>query len=124
MLDVIAAFCAAALAALGVGGGGLLVIYLALILNMEQHAAQGINLLFFIVASLASLPLHFLKKRVKVRPALIFSFFGIFGAWLGCVLSAKTSQGTVRFFFGLMLIAAGSITLFKAFKGSKTKLAK
>ena len=113
IFDILASFLAAALAALGVGGGGLLVIYLVLILKMEQHSAQALNLLFFTVASLAALPFHFKKKRVDLRTALVFSAFGLPGAWLGSFLSSKARPDTVRFCFGLMLTVAGGFTLIK-----------
>lgn len=116
VLDVLASFFAAVLAALGVGGGGLLVIYLVLVLNMGQHAAQGVNLIFFIVASLAALPFYIKKKRVRSYVALVFSSVGILGACLGCFLSARTSPERVRFYFGLMLVGAGGIALFKSLK--------
>ena len=34
--------------AMGLGGGGVLIIYLTLFLGMEQGIAQGVNLIFFI----------------------------------------------------------------------------
>lgn len=116
IFDVLASFFAAVLAALGVGGGGLLVIYLVLVLQMEQHAAQGLNLIFFIIASLSALPFYIRKKRVRLRLSLVFSSLGVLGAYLGCLLSARTSPRGVRFFFGLMLTTAGGIALFKSLK--------
>ncbi len=113
ILDIFAAFFASTLAALGVGGGALLIVYLTIVLNMEQTAAQGINLLFFIVSSLFALPFHVIKKRINIPIAIIFSSVGILGAWIGCLLSAKISPSIVRFVFGLMLTVAGGITLYK-----------
>lgn len=121
VFDILAAFFAAALAALGVGGGGILVIYLVLVLNMEQHAAQGVNLIFFIAASLAALPFHIARRRVRLLPVLIFSVFGVPGACLGCLAAARLSSDTVRLAFGIMLTAAGGLTLYKTIKGYMTK---
>lgn len=47
------------LSAFGVGGGTLLLIYLSVFTGIPQQKAQGINLLYFLPASLASLPSHF-----------------------------------------------------------------
>ena len=51
IIDTVVAFFASALAAMGVGGGGLLVIYLTLVRATEQISAQGINLFFFLFSS-------------------------------------------------------------------------
>ena len=45
---IIAAFFAAVLGSLGMGGGGVLLIYLTVFQNMAQLDAQGMNLLFFL----------------------------------------------------------------------------
>ena len=49
MFDIIISFICALLAGMGVGGGGILIIYLTLFKNLPQATAQGINLLFFVV---------------------------------------------------------------------------
>lgn len=95
------------LAGLGVGGGTLLMLWLTLILNMDQGTARGINLLFFIpsaiVASLfrwrqGALPLK------KVFPAILTgclsaACFAWFSTRLDIVLQEKL--------FGILLLAAG-----------------
>ena len=54
ILNMIVGFLVALLMGMGVGGGGLFVIFLTLCLNYGQINAQGTNLLFFIIAILAS----------------------------------------------------------------------
>lgn len=114
--NILASLAAAVLASMGVGGGGLLVIYLVLVLNMDQIRAQGINLLFFICASVCSLPLHLKKKRINLKTALIFGITGAGGSVLGCLLSGKLDPKYVRLCFGIFLIFAGTITLLKVVK--------
>ncbi len=125
--NIAASLCAAILASMGVGGGGLLVIYLVLILNMDQMRAQGINLIFFICASLFSLPLHWKKGRINVKTALIFAVTGAAGSILGCILSGRLDPKYVRLCFGIFLIFAGALTLLKVakkyFGGSSNKKA-
>lgn len=121
--NILAATAAAALAAMGVGGGGLAVIYLVLVLGVEQKTAQGINLVFFIIASLCSLPFHAQKGRIKWKIAGIFAFAGAFGAIFGCIFGAKTAPRLVRAAFGIFLIVSGALALLgtvkKAFKNRK-----
>ena len=61
MLDFLAAFLTAALSATGVGGGGLLILYLRLVRNIPQVTSQGINLIFFTVILFI---ICFLKRKI------------------------------------------------------------
>ena len=112
-INFIAGFAAAALAAMGVGGGGLLVVYLTMLLGTEQRAAQGINLVFFLCASLASMLIHFKKRRLELRRAALFALGGVFGAWLGCVLARSVSPEALRVCFGWMLTVTGVLTVYR-----------
>ena len=53
LLDIIVSFAIALLSGLGVGSGGLLVIYLTLYAGTPQLQAQGVNLVFFLFSILA-----------------------------------------------------------------------
>ena len=62
---------------MGVGGGGLLVIYLTAIKDIPQLAAQGINLLFFLPSAFVSVLLQLKElKNNKKHPKS--SDFGCF----------------------------------------------
>lgn len=119
VLNLLASFFAASLAAMGVGGGGLLVLYLVFVLGYEQLPAQGLNLLFFICASACSLPLHFIKKRVMLKTALLFAVTGAVGAVIGCYVSAYLPKNYTRIAFGAFITVAGVITLYKTFISAK-----
>ena len=47
---------------LGLGGGGILVLYLTVFQGMNQTEAGGINLLFFLPVAAVSIAIH-LKNR-------------------------------------------------------------
>ncbi len=51
-LDILAVILSAAVSAMGLGGGGVLILYLTLVRDVPQLEAQGINLLFFTPAPL------------------------------------------------------------------------
>ena len=53
------------LGSMGLGGGGVLIIYLSLFTETEQLKAQGINLLFFIPIAAASVIIYSLKGLIK-----------------------------------------------------------
>ncbi len=113
LLDFIAAFFAAALAGLGVGGGGLFVIYLTLARGVAQQAAQGINLCFFLILCVPSLALYLRKRKIHVFAALIFGISGVLGTFLGAHLLACVTPTVLRKAFGALLLASGVLALFK-----------
>ena len=80
ILDAIVAFVASAFAGTGVGGGGLLVIYLTLVRDTAQLAAQGINLSFFIAGATSAVPIHIKKRNIDPLAVIFIGAFGIIGA--------------------------------------------
>lgn len=97
----------AVLSGLGVGSGGLLVIYLTLIENIPQLHAQGMNLIFFICASSSSVIYNLKKRNVPLKLVLLLSVVGVLGAFLGTKLSLIIDEGVTRKIFGAMLILSG-----------------
>lgn len=116
ILDMLAALLSAALAGLGVGSGGLLVIYLTLIAGIDQHMAQGINLLFFLFSGGAALSVHLTHRRLCPGAILLLTVFGIGGSFLGTALAHLLPPLLLRRLFGGMLVFSGLLTLRRAKK--------
>lgn len=106
---------------MGVGGGGLLVVYLTLVRDIGQYEAQRINLIFFIAASAASLTIHFLRRKIDFLAFLIFAVMGSAGAIAGSLIATRVSGGALRYIFGAFLIMCGTISLFKGSKKAKER---
>ncbi len=121
MLDAIVAFIIAVLSGMGIGSGGFLVIYLSLAEGMPQLTAQGINLLFFLFSSAASLFLHMRKRRLFGGAILAMSAMGVLGSPLGSLAAAALPQGLLRKLFGAMLIISGLLALRKSLSKDKKK---
>ena len=115
-MELIVGFAAAALAAMGVGGGGLLIIYLTAIVGMAQRTAQGINLAFFLCASAAALSVHLKKRRISLRTTVIFGASGALGAAAGCLAASRADDSLLRAAFGWLLILSGTLSLLGACK--------
>ena len=113
MLDFFIGYLTAALAGLGIGGGGLLVIYLALVEKLPQLEAQGINLLFFIFSSSAALAVHFFKRKIPLKLTALLASTGVLGACLGNVITGNISEDLLRIMFGILLVISGIIALFR-----------
>lgn len=113
MKNFIIVFAIAALSGLGVGSGGLLVIYLTLVENVPQLNAQGINLIFFILASISSLIFSIPRRRIPYSAVILMSAIGICGSLIGTNLTTIISADVLRKIFGFMLVASGILALMK-----------
>lgn len=113
MKTVLVSLVIALLSGMGVGSGGLLVIYLSLAENVPQLTAQGINLLFFLFASSSSLLVHILKRKIYIGAIAVMSLFGIFGSVFGSLVAANLPSDLLRKLFGGMLVISGIISFRK-----------
>ncbi len=120
MLDYIAFFVFATLSGMGIGSAGLPVIYLTLWDGMSQLAAQGINLMFFIFSSGASLLFNLGNRKILFSVTLLMSAAGAIGAFCGFLTASSIDPSLIRILFGIMLIVSGSISLFSK-KSSKDR---
>lgn len=113
IFDKLAAFLVSALAGMGVGGGGLFVIYLTLVRGTEQLTAQGINLLFFLAGAAPSLAVHAFKRKIRFFAVLTVGLAGVCGTFLGAYLLGHTEPALLRKAFGALLVISGVPALFK-----------
>ena len=104
---------------MGVGGGGLLVIYLTLIENTNQIIAQGINLCFFIAVAISSTVYNVLKKKIVWEITLVLSISGIVFSLLGALVAGMINPSILRKIFGTMLVLGGSSSLISTFSKKK-----
>ena len=111
IITVVASFFVALLSGLGVGGGGLFVVFLNLFTDTPQLSAQGINLLFFLFSSGSAVCVHLSKRQIFGTAVLVMTVFGIAGALVGSLLSNIVGQSLLRKAFGVMLIISGMLSL-------------
>lgn len=115
-ISIIVSFTISVLSGLGVGGGGLFVIYLALFTSTPQLTVQGINLAFFLFSASASLIIHLQKRRIFFLSVCVMSLFGVLGALAGSFLSAHIEEALLRKAFGIMLVLSGSLSFLRTRK--------
>ncbi len=101
------------LGAMGLGGGGILIIYLSLFTDTKQLTAQGINLLFFIPIGILALIIYSIKKQIKWKITLKFAFWGLIGTALGLLLTDFLGGEITGKIFGGLLIIIGTMEIFK-----------
>ena len=102
--------------AMGIGGGGILIIYLTLFADMEQMAAQGINLLFFIPCAVVALIIHIRKKRIVWKTVLPMIVGGLIGVAVGSYFAGIIGSGILGKIFAVFLVALGVKELIGGFR--------
>ncbi len=105
-------FLIALLAGLGVGGGGLLVLYLTLVQKIPQAEAQGINLLFFLCAAGSAFLVNLKKRRFPWKTILLLAVSGVVFAIPGALLATAVKTEILQKGFGGLLVASGLFSLF------------
>ncbi len=107
----------AVLSGLGVGSGGLLVIWLTMIDGIDAQSARGLNLLFFVFSASAALLIHLLRGRVKLLLAAILSLFACLGTLVGAYVGVRVDAYWLKKIFGGMLVISGSYVLIGILQG-------
>ncbi len=119
MIAVLIGLVSGVISGMGIGGGTILIPALAIFLNVAQHEAQGVNLLYFIPTAVVSLWVHIKNKSVNFSIAVPVIASGVFGAVGGALLAGVLEAGLLRRAFGIFLFAMGLYEIFKKDKKSK-----
>ncbi len=111
-LDALAGLATGVLSGWGIGGGSLLMLYLTALRGMEQGAAQGINLLYFLPVSAGALPGH-IRGGLVDRTAFCWCVLGgLPAAALAAWAAPGLDPGLLRKIFGGFLLVIGLRELF------------
>ena len=123
VINIIVGFSIALLMGMGVGGGGLFVIFLTLCLNFGQINAQGTNLMFFIIAIISSFLVHIKKRKLNWKQILIMAFIGSIGSVIFSNLVNYVNPEIPKKALGGLLIIGGVYSIYNSFflKQKKTK---
>ena len=113
LLPLLAGFGTGILSAWGVGGGTLLLLIMTLFLGVEQTAAQGINLLYFLPTAGAGLLFH-RKNGLLDKEAIQQAVpAGLVTAAAAVWLATAVDVAALRKPFGMFLLFTGAMTLFQ-----------
>ena len=110
--DLLAGLFSGILGGMGLGGGGILIIYLSLFTDMPQLKAQGVNLLFFIPTAVAAVTVYGIKKQIKWKIVLKVALWGLLGAVVGIYFADLLGGKLTSKLFGGLLVVMGVIEIF------------
>ncbi len=121
LVFIIFGFLSGIVAGMGMGGGTILIPALTLILSLDQHAAQGVNMLAFLPAATVALFVHKKEGRLKVKECVPIILCGIVGAIAGAFAAVYISSPWLKRMFGMFLLALSVIQLIQGEKKAKNK---
>lgn len=116
MIDIVVSFFISALMGMGIGGGGLFIIYLTACLSMDQISAQGTNLVFFIISGISGLIIHAKRRKFYPMQVIVMIIFGILGSYIFSHVSNTVDPDIPRRVLGYVLILGGGVSVFSALK--------
>ena len=116
MIDFLVSCGVALLSGLGVGSGGLLVVFLIEYRAVGQLFAQGVNLIFFIFSSGASTAVNLRARNICYGAVTVMSVGGAIGAIVGALVASVLAPDLLRIGFGVMLLIGGVPSFIKSVK--------
>lgn len=121
-MSAVVGFLTGILASMGLGGGFILVVWLTVFENMQQRAAQGVNLLFFLPIAFISLIFHLKNHLVNKVLVKKTALGGLLGAVIGTYGAQIIDNGLLRKLFALFLLAFGLRELFSRRSGDHSQI--
>ncbi len=112
----IVGFFAAIIGSMGLGGGGILLLYISAFTDIEQLRAQGINLIFFLPIGAVSLYFHIKNRLIDKKAAIITALSAVPSAVLGALAASYVSQNLLRKGLAIFLFFLGARELIGSFK--------
>ncbi len=95
------------LSGLGIGGGSLLIIWLTMVLEMEQSAARSINLLFFLPAAAVACLFRWKQGTISWKNLLPAMAAGCISAAALSFVGQRLDTTLLQKLFGGLLIITG-----------------
>lgn len=83
---------------------------------MEQHIAQGANLIFFIPTSITAIIINWKNKNIDKKTASTVIIAGIIGAIVGAKISSTLNVQNLRKDFGYFLILIAIVEIYNSKK--------
>ncbi len=98
---------------LGVGGGTIFIPAMVLLLDVEQHTAQGVSLAVMMFTALVAAFVHYGQGNVQLRTVLLIAPSAVAFSYLGAWAAGQvTAEWLTRAFAILLLLTGCRMLLF------------
>lgn len=94
------------------GGGTILIFLLTTFSMVDQHFAQGANLIFFIPTCIVSIIINLKNKNINLKNSFVIMISGTLGAIIGSVISANLKVNYLKKYFGIFLLLIAGFEIF------------
>ncbi len=108
VLSVLAGLICGVLSGYGVGGGSLLLLWMTQVAGLEQTAAQGINLVYFLPTSAAAVIAHLKNGLVEKKALLWTAVPGMAASALAALAATAVDPSLLRRLFGIFCVLVGA----------------
>ena len=95
------------LSGLGVGGGSLLLLWLTLVIGVDQPTARVMNLLFFLPCALVATAFRWKQSKPNWQLTLPAVGAALLGALLGNRLGPSLDMDILKKFLGVLFLITG-----------------
>ncbi|QSZ26741.1 sulfite exporter TauE/SafE family protein [Aceticella autotrophica] len=107
MKNIIIGLLSGIISGMGIGGGTLLIPLLTIFQGIEQHVAQGANLLSFVPTAFIALIYHIKNKNIKTDIILYIIISGLIGSFIGSFISVLINSTLLKKMFAAFLLLMG-----------------
>ena len=116
MKEIVFGILSGIIAALGMGGGTILIMLLSFFTGLQQHLIQGINLIFFIPTAIVAIIYDIKNKIIDYKISKILIISGIIGAVIGANISFKIDNSDLKKYFGYFLLIIAILETYQFYK--------
>ena len=106
MIAILIGFFSGIISGMGVGGGMILIPALTMLLGVNQHTAQSINLVYFVPTAVMALVVHIKNKNI-VYSALPMIVTGIPFSLLGAYIAVRLTPSVLGKCFAVFIFICG-----------------
>lgn len=77
MVNILIGVVSGVVSGMGMGGGTILILCLSLFMRIDQHIAQGANLVFFVPTSIVAIIMNVKQKLIKWKTGITVAVCGV-----------------------------------------------
>ena len=107
MVDFFVGAALGFLSGLGVGGGSLLLLWLTLVMGVDQSTARVMNLMFFLPCAFVATCFRWKQAKPDWHLAIPAMAFGLLGAVFGNLIGPKLDIQLLKKAFGILFLITG-----------------
>lgn len=116
MINILIGAISGIVSSLGMGGGTILILCLSLFMGLDQHIAQGANLIFFIPTAIVAIFINQKNKLIKWKLGMVIAIFGIIGTIIGANISINLDTRRLKLYFGIFLLCIAVFEIYTMLK--------